>query len=147
MGWVKDEIDRVRRTKGDSTFSVATLMDKNELALLEFWYKLTATISRDVNELSEMVPAAQVEVAANEESLTIKRPNDMVAYLLEAHLDPRQHLIRYSGIGAENSGTLQISETGKPSIMIREGGTVPVTAETAARELLQPIVELLAEIA
>jgi hypothetical protein len=146
MGWVKDEVDRVRKTRHRGAYSITAVVDRNELKLLEFWHKLIATIRSDVRELEESVPGTYIEVIVAEESLTIRRPRDMVAYLLELHLDPKHLLIKYCGIGSENAGTFQISEGGE-SCLVRGVRLVPITAEHAARELLQPIVELLAETA
>jgi hypothetical protein len=144
MGWVKDEVERVRESRQPKTYS--SVVDKNEFKLLEFWDTLVATIRSDVRELEESVPGTRVEVTVTEESLTIKRPTDMVAYLLEVHLDPKQLLIKYSGIGGDNAGAFQISEAGE-ACLVRGQKQVPIGAQKAGRQLLQPIVELLAEIA
>ena len=144
MGWVKNEVDRIRKSKDPETYSPGTVLDKSELKLLEFWDKLVATIRSDISELEQAVPDTRLQVTATGESLIISRPTDVVAFLLEVQLDRRQLLIRYFGIGSDNVGHFQF-EAGEP-YLVRGPKLVPISPENAARELLHPIVGLLAEI-
>ena len=143
MGWVNDELARIRKTKKQEEERLKVQREKDHVArtkLPDLWKKLVEIINSNAVELEQAVRGVTLHVNATEDALAVTRPTDQEP-LLRLVLDRNELTIKYTGIV---NGTFRVglSEWDDPQLLC-DGGT-PMPLPKACEAMLKPIVQLFA---
>jgi hypothetical protein len=142
MGWVNDELARIRKTKKQEEERLKVQREKDHVArtkLPDLWKKLVEIINSDAVELEQAVRGVKLHVNATEDALTVTRPTDQDP-LLQLVLDRNELTIKYTGI---INGTFRVGLSEWDDPQLCDGGT-PMPLPKASEAMLKPIVQLFA---
>jgi hypothetical protein len=142
MGWVMEEVERVRRLRDMEAQRAKLQAQKDEIArakIQELWTHLTQAITADVNELQAILPKAGVAVESNQDALFVRSPDHSV--LLNVALDRTDLTLRYSGL-AEGLFRVGVSEWNEPQLFTEQHASLPL--QKASEAMLRPLIQLFA---